>query len=102
MLTQAVLVDITGDEQIDIIVAMYNSTVIAIDGFTLKQIWNYTVPNSETLVVPTPAYFNDDNVTDFLIVYQINDPVKGNTTTQVQTLSMTCNNYYLENTYCIL
>lgn len=82
MLTQAVLVDITGDKQVDIIAAMYNSTVVAIDGFTLQQIWNYSVPNSETVAVPTPAYFNDDNVTDFMIVYQIINAA-GKSTTQV-------------------
>lgn len=83
MLTQSVLVDITGDKQIDIIAAMYNSTVVAIDGSTLQQIWNYSVPNSESLVVPTPAYFNSDNVTDFLIVYQVRSPTTDNITTQV-------------------
>lgn len=83
MLTPSVLVDITGDKQVDIIAAMYNSTVVAIDGSTLQQIWNYSVPNSESLVVPTPAYFNNDNVTDFLIVYQIKSATNGNITTQV-------------------
>lgn len=84
MLTPSVLVDITGDQQADIIAAMYNSTVVAIDGSTLQQIWNYSVPNSESLVVPTPAYFNNDNVTDFLIVYQMKSTTSGNTTTQVK------------------
>lgn len=82
MLTQSILVDITGDNQVDIIIAMYNSTVIAIDGSTLQQIWNHSIPNSETLMVPTPAYFNNDNITDFLIVYQVKNSENG-TTTQV-------------------
>lgn len=49
---------------------MFNTTLVAFDGKTLQQIWNFTVPNSETLSVPTPGYFNDDNVTDFLVKYQ--------------------------------
>lgn len=83
MLTQLVLVDITGDKQIDIIAAMYNSTIVALDGLTLQQIWNYTLPNLETLFVPTPAYFNDDNITDFMIVYQTPNSINGNSKTQV-------------------
>ncbi|CAH1981821.1 unnamed protein product [Acanthoscelides obtectus] len=77
ILTQSVLVDITGDEIPDIINSMYNTTVIAIDGSTFKQIWNFTVPGaySETNLSPTPGYFNYDNVTDFLVVYQKYDDI---------------------------
>ncbi|KAK5640326.1 hypothetical protein RI129_011137 [Pyrocoelia pectoralis] len=69
-LSPGVLVDITGDGVLDIVCAMYNATVVAINGDTYSQIWNYSIPNSQTLSVPTPGYFNDDNVTDFLIKYQ--------------------------------
>lgn len=64
------LVDITGDGQVDIITATFNSTIVAIDGNTLKQIWNFSIPDSESLSVPIPAYFNSDNVTDFFVKYQ--------------------------------
>ncbi|KAF5299712.1 hypothetical protein FQA39_LY11507 [Lamprigera yunnana] len=70
VLSPAVLVDITGDRIPDIICTMFNTTAIAIDGETYKEIWNYTVPSSQTLGIPTPGYFNDDNITDFLIKYQ--------------------------------
>ncbi|XP_072398670.1 uncharacterized protein [Diabrotica undecimpunctata] len=75
--TQAVIVDITGDAIPDIITAMYNSTLVAIDGKLFKQIWNFTVPGpvAETNIIPTPAYFNFDNITDFLIIYQRYDDV---------------------------
>lgn len=43
-----VLADITQDGVEDIIVATFNSTIIAFDGETYKQIWNYSFPNSET------------------------------------------------------
>jgi hypothetical protein len=69
------LVDITGDNIQDIITAMYNSTVVAINGLTLDQIWNYTIPNSESNITPAPGYFNDDNITDFLIIYQKYDNI---------------------------
>nr|CAI5831764.1 unnamed protein product [Callosobruchus analis] len=77
ILTQSVLADITGDGVQDIINSMYNSTVVAIDGSTFEQIWNFTVPGSysETNLSPTPGYFNYDNVTDFLVVYQKYDDI---------------------------
>ncbi|XP_023022317.2 uncharacterized protein [Leptinotarsa decemlineata] len=75
MMTQSVLVDITGDGIPDIITAMPNSSLVAIDGGTFQQIWNYTIPVSETNISPTPAFFNNDNVTDFLIVYQKYDQI---------------------------
>lgn len=77
--------DITGDQVPDIITAMYNSTVVAINGKTFQQIWNYTIPgpNSETNISPTPGYFNFDNVTDFLVIYQKYDDILNNNYTQV-------------------
>ncbi|CAH1113366.1 unnamed protein product [Psylliodes chrysocephalus] len=77
ILTQSVLVDITGDNIPDIITAMYNSTLVAINGKNFEQIWNFTVPgpSPETNISPTPAYFNFDNVTDFLIIYQKYDDI---------------------------
>ncbi|XP_017771105.1 PREDICTED: uncharacterized protein LOC108558637 [Nicrophorus vespilloides] len=70
ILSPSVMYDINGDGQLDVISAMFNSTVIAFDGNSFKQIWSFTVNNSETLSVPTPGFFNDDNVVDFLIKYQ--------------------------------
>lgn len=70
VLLPVILVDINGDAHEDIVSAMFNSTIVAIDGKTLNQIWNFTVNNSETLSTPTPGYFTSDNVTDFLIKYQ--------------------------------
>lgn len=49
---------------------MFNTTIIAFDGKSMRQLWNFTIPNSETLSVPIPAHFNNDNVTDFLVKYQ--------------------------------
>uniref|UniRef100_A0A1Y1L8D8 FAM234A/B beta-propeller domain-containing protein n=1 Tax=Photinus pyralis TaxID=7054 RepID=A0A1Y1L8D8_PHOPY len=70
VLSPGVLVDITGDGVLDVVCAMFNTTVVAIDGNNYTQIWNFTVPSSQTLSIPTPGYFNGDNVTDFLIKYQ--------------------------------
>ena len=48
MLNSAALVDINGDNIRDIVIATFNSTVLAIDGSNFKTIWNVTFPNSES------------------------------------------------------
>ncbi|XP_035703612.1 uncharacterized protein LOC110843502 isoform X2 [Folsomia candida] len=65
-----VIADINGDSVADIIMAMFNSSVIAFDGNSFNQIWNYSFPSSETYTTLTPGYFNDDTVLDFLVKYQ--------------------------------
>lgn len=80
VITQAVLVDITGDSILDIVVSMFNSTVVAINGENFSQIWNYTILESESNVMATPGYFNDDNITDFLVIYSKRDFINLNYT----------------------
>jgi hypothetical protein len=43
-----VITDVNGDKIDDIVMAMFNSSVIAFDGISFEQIWNYTFPSSET------------------------------------------------------
>lgn len=43
-----VLADINKDGTVDIIMAMFNATVIAFHGETLETIWRYSFPGSET------------------------------------------------------
>lgn len=80
VITQAVLVDITGDNILDIVISMFNSTVVALNGNNFSQIWNFTIAESESNVMATPGYFNDDNVTDFLIIYSKRDFINLNYT----------------------
>lgn len=47
-MTPPVLLDLTGDGVEDIVMAMFNSSVLAIDGMSFKVIWNYTHPMSES------------------------------------------------------
>lgn len=54
----------------DIVIATFNSSVIAFDGKNYTILWNFTLISSETLSVPIPGYFNSDNVTDFLFKCQ--------------------------------
>lgn len=50
---------------------MFSSTVIAYDGVTFRQLWNYTVPDSEIISIPVPGYYNDDDIPDFLVKHQL-------------------------------
>nr|CAD7262575.1 unnamed protein product [Timema shepardi] len=71
VLSPAVLADINQDGSEDIIVATFNASVLAFDGLTFKLLWNYTFQQpSETFSPPTPAFFNEDNIPDFLVKYQ--------------------------------
>eukprot|EP00794_Sanderia_malayensis_P013936 gene13936-15388_t len=62
-----VLIDLNKDGTLDIVSAMFNSTVVAFDGETLKSIWSFSTPNSESYSVPAPAYFNKDDSIDFMV-----------------------------------
>ncbi|VDI56209.1 Hypothetical predicted protein [Mytilus galloprovincialis] len=69
VMTPPVLLDLTGDGVEDIVMAMFNSSVLAIDGISFKVIWNYTHPMSESYNTPAPGYYNEDNIPDFMIKY---------------------------------
>ncbi|OQV18864.1 hypothetical protein BV898_07118 [Hypsibius exemplaris] len=66
-----VLADITDDGVVDIIMAMYNSSVIALDGRTFQEIWRYTTLGAETYSTPAAGYYNDDDVPDFFVNYSV-------------------------------
>ncbi|CAC5391774.1 unnamed protein product [Mytilus coruscus] len=69
VMTPPVLLDLTGDGVEDIVMAMFNSSVLAIDGMSFKVIWNYTHPMSESYNTPAPGYYNEDDIPDFMIKY---------------------------------
>ena len=71
ILLSPILVDITLDGTDDIVAAMFNSSIVAYDGKSFKQIWNYTVTNSEVISIPIPGYYDDDNIPDFMVKHQI-------------------------------
>ncbi|XP_039280603.1 uncharacterized protein LOC111058737 [Nilaparvata lugens] len=66
-----VLVDLNNDGTEDIVTAS-GDYISAYDGRTFLQLWNTSVPSTEsdllqTYISPTPAYFNDDLVPDILV-----------------------------------
>ena len=48
VMTPPVLVDLTSDGVEDIVIPMFNSSLLAIDGLTFKIIWNHTFAMSES------------------------------------------------------
>ncbi|XP_071958463.1 uncharacterized protein [Antedon mediterranea] len=69
VMTPPVLLDLTGDSVLDIVIATFNSTVLAINGDNYERIWNFSMPMSETYATPAPGFFNDDDVPDFLVIF---------------------------------
>ncbi|XP_065088687.1 uncharacterized protein LOC135710127 [Ochlerotatus camptorhynchus] len=65
----AVLTDINGDSVDDIVVNSFNSTIYAFDGVSKKQLWAYSIPDSESVSSIVPGHFDHDNVTDFMVKY---------------------------------
>jgi hypothetical protein len=43
-----VLADLNHDGSEDIVAAMFNSVVVAFNGLTFQQLWNFSFPGSET------------------------------------------------------
>lgn len=67
-----IIVDITGDHVDDIIMSMFNSSVIAFDGVTFEQIWSKNYEGSETYSTPAIGRFrrNDSNALDIIVSKQ--------------------------------
>lgn len=70
IMSPPVLADLNEDGLEDIVAAMFNSMVVAFSGLTFQPLWNFSFPESETSSAPTPSYFNDDDIPDFLVKYQ--------------------------------
>ncbi|XP_062614825.1 uncharacterized protein LOC134276609, partial [Saccostrea cucullata] len=69
VMTPPVLLDVNGDGEEDIIMSMFNSFVIAFDGKTYSQLWNFTFPSSESYNTPAPGFYNNDDTPDFLVKF---------------------------------
>lgn len=72
-MSPAALADVNGDQIKDIIIATFNSRVIAFDGFSFKPIWNTTFHNSESYASLAVGYYDEDKVPDVFVKYQYGD-----------------------------
>ncbi len=70
MLTPAALADVTGDGVDDVVIATFDSHVIAFDGRTFRQVWNASFAGGESYATVSVAYFDEDDVPDFMVKYQ--------------------------------
>ena len=74
MMTPAALADVTGDGIEDIVIASFNSHVLAFDGRSFTQIWNNSdFGGSESYASVSVGYYDDDNVPDFMVKYQFGE-----------------------------
>lgn len=65
-----VITDITSDNIKDIIVNSMEGKMLAYDGRTNERIWEMDFgKNVETQAMPTPGYFNDDDIPDFFSTF---------------------------------
>ncbi|XP_013379917.1 uncharacterized protein LOC106151285 [Lingula anatina] len=69
IMTPPALADINQDGVEDIVIPAFNSTVVAIDGDTLQQLWKTTFTGSESYNTPAVGYYNNDDVPDFMVRY---------------------------------
>lgn len=65
----AILADLNQDGIADIVVSNFNSTVYAFDGHSYGILWKYTFADSESISSIVPGFYNNDNVTDFMVKY---------------------------------
>lgn len=56
--------DLNGDNILDIVVAVFDGNLIAVDGKTNEEIWRVTIPEGETYSTPAIGMFTDDTIPD--------------------------------------
>jgi outer membrane protein assembly factor BamB len=67
-----VITDITGDGTGDIVIGSMDGHIKTFNGKDFSLIWSKHIhPNAETQSVPSPIYFDDDNVPDFFNTYNL-------------------------------
>ncbi|XP_076446122.1 protein FAM234B-like [Babylonia areolata] len=69
-----VLVDLTGDGNLDILMNAFEGVVALYDGETLREVWSRQVtsqynPDMESYSVPALGRFDDDDVLDFMMMW---------------------------------
>jgi outer membrane protein assembly factor BamB len=62
-------VDITGDNNRDIIANSVDGRLLAFDGVTKNKIWEVSIPGTEAYTSIAPGHFNDDSTLDIFVSY---------------------------------
>ena len=77
-----VLVDLTGDEVLDVAINAVDGRLLAFDGSDNTPLWHTTVAGAEAYTTPAVGYFTDDDTPDFFVNYgkgtwpTLRDPVQ--------------------------
>ena len=88
IMTPPILIDLNKDHVQDIVIALFNSTVVAFNGRTFVELWHTKFGlNSEFYVQPSVGYFDDDDTPDFLVQYETGDGFPSSYYSQVQVLN---------------
>lgn len=88
ILTPPVLIDLNKDHIQDIVIALFNATVAAFNGRTLVKLWHTKFGlNTELYVPPAVGFFDDDDVPDFLVQYELGEGFPSSFYSEVQVLN---------------
>ena len=88
ILTPPVLIDLNKDHIQDIVIALFNTTVAAFNGRTLVKLWHTKFgANTELYVPPAVGFFDDDDVPDFLVQYELGEGFPSSYYSEVQVLN---------------
>jgi hypothetical protein len=66
-----VLADINNDGTRDIFILTFDGELIMKDGQTFENIWSQKFECHETYTSPSPGYWNDDDVLDFMMIVNL-------------------------------
>lgn len=66
-----VLVDVNQDGTKDILMLSFDGAVVMFNGLNFEKIWERKFDCYETYTSPSPGYFNDDDILDFMLVQNL-------------------------------
>lgn len=88
ILSPPILIDLNKDHIKDIVVSLFNSTVVAFHGRTFVELWHTKFgQDTEFYVPPAVGFYDDDDIPDFLVQYELGDGFPNTYFSEVQILN---------------
>lgn len=66
-----VLADVTNDGIKDILILSFDGEILMLNGLNFELIWTKKFQCHETYTTPSPGYFDDDDVLDFMLIQNL-------------------------------
>ena len=66
-----VLADVTNDGIKDILILSFDGEILMLNGLNFELIWKIKFQCHETYTTPSPGYFDDDDVLDFMLIQNL-------------------------------